>query len=208
MPKNPDINAVIIDLGGVIIDIDTNLTAAAFARITGLDLAVVEQKLSPIYDTYERGHWSDSEFRAQVRAVFDIDISDAEIDQAWTELLLELPQQRVDSILALNEHYSTFLLSNTTHIHIQRVNQILYQSTGVRQLNDLFERVYYSYAIQLRKPQAEIYQHVLAQENLRPQATLFLDDSAQNIAAAADLGLHAVQIQPTNTLLDCVRDLV
>ena len=98
------------------------------------------------------------------------------------------------------------MLSNTSAIHIRRVNDVL-KNMGQPTLEELFERVFYSYEVRLAKPSPEIYQHVLAQAGLNPDETAFYDDNAANVAAAAALGIRAVQVQPPKTILDYLTDL-
>ena len=48
-----------------------------------------------------------------------------------------------------------------------------------------------SYEIGMRKPDAEIFEFVLAQNKLVPSQTLFVDDSIQHVEAAKKLGINA-----------------
>jgi putative hydrolase of the HAD superfamily len=74
-------------------------------------------------------------------------------------------------------------------------------------LESLFEQVYYSHIVRMLKPNPDIYGHVLAQANLEPSETLFLDDNALNIQAAAALGIRAVHVVPPKTILDYLDEI-
>ena len=50
--------------------------------------------------------------------------------------------------------------------------------------------MYLSYEVGMRKPDAEIFELVLSENNLDPNETLFIDDSIQHIEAAKKLGIH------------------
>jgi putative hydrolase of the HAD superfamily len=56
--------------------------------------------------------------------------------------------------------------------------------------------VYYSCEIGLRKPNADIYEFVLKENDLEAAKTLFIDDSVQNIDAAKDVGLQTILLKP------------
>jgi putative hydrolase of the HAD superfamily len=55
--------------------------------------------------------------------------------------------------------------------------------------------VYLSHEIKLRKPNIEIFEKVLLDNNLNPSSTLFIDDSPQHIEGARKAGIHAFHLQ-------------
>ena len=56
------------------------------------------------------------------------------------------------------------------------------------------EQVYVSSDIGLRKPEAEAFAAVIAAMNVDPEATLFFDDTLENVEGARACGMHAVHI--------------
>ncbi len=71
----------------------------------------------------------------------------------------------------------------------------------------LFRGVTVSGRIGLLKPEAEIFQHHSAAFDLAPEATLFIDDVAANVAAARNAGWHAVQFVNPDRLRSDLRSL-
>ena len=200
---------LIFDLGDVIMPIDLTAPVRNFAMLANLPEEEVRAiwKQHDIFNQYETGLIDDDAFRGHVRRLLNSDSwADEVIDTAWNTVLLDLPVERIERIKELKQHYRLFLLSNTSPIHIRRVNQVL---TGMNQptLKDLFEHVFYSYEVRLMKPSPEIYQHVLTQAGLKAEETAFFDDNAANIQAAAALGIQAVHVQPPKTILDYLRDV-
>lgn len=59
---------------------------------------------------------------------------------------------------------------------------------------DSFERVYLSCELKMRKPGAEIYEHVLQDTGLKPDEFLFVDDKAMNLEYPASVGMHVLQV--------------
>ena len=204
----PAIKNIIFDLGDVIIPIDLRAPMRNFAVLSGMDEEAVEVlwREHGLILQFETGLIDDAGFRQHVRAMMKNDAwADEVIDTAWNTVLLELPLERLERIRQLRGQYRIFLLSNTSAIHIRRVNQMLVE-LGQPSLEDTFERVFYSYEVRMAKPSPEIYRHVLDEAGLKPEETVFLDDNASNIRAAAELGIQAVQVQPPLTILDYLRD--
>lgn len=204
----PGLKNIIFDLGDVIIPIDLRAPIRNFAALSGMSEEDVESlwREHGLTMHYETGLIDDAGFRQHVRDLLkNDDWADEVIDTAWNTVLLDLPVERVDRIRQLQGRYRLFLLSNTSSIHIQGVNKI-FAELGQPSLEELFERVYYSYEVKMAKPSPDIYRHVLATSGLIAEETLFLDDNPHNIRSAAELGIHAVQVQPPLSILDYLRD--
>jgi glucose-1-phosphatase len=202
------IKNIIFDLGGVIINIDFQLTFEAFAKLGNTDILTILKKFEQleIFKRYEKGEFTDNEVRDLFRKEFNSDLSDKQFDDAWNALLQDIPLKRIELIQQLKNKYRLFLLSNTNNIHIKKVNQILYESSKVNMLDDLFEKAYYSYSICMGKPDLEIYQHVLRDKNLKAEETLFIDDNKDNIEGAKAAGLKVIHVQSPETILELLKD--
>ena len=83
------------------------------------------------------------------------------------------------------------MLSNTNEIHISSLPDELEKQGGLRNINDLFEKVYLSYEVGCRKPDQEIFELVLKDAELKPSETLFIDDSIQHVEGAKKVGIRA-----------------
>ncbi len=208
---------IIFDLGDVIIPIDLSAPIRNFAMLAGLPEAEVTAlwKQHNFVGQYETGLIDDAGFREEVRQLLvknarktpAVGWADEVIDMAWNTILLELPIERVDRLLELREQYRLFLLSNTSPMHIRQVNRMLTELNRPT-LEEIFERVYYSYAVGLAKPSPDIYRHVLETAGLRADETAFLDDNPANVAAATALGIRAVQVLPPHTMLAYLDELL
>lgn len=191
---------IIFDLGGVIINIDWILSVEAFAHFNPHLKAKISSETykSDTFIQYEKGLISDKEFRKQVQESFGFQAKDMEFDNAWNGLLLDIPIKRIELIKSLRSRFNVYLLSNTNAIHIRGVEKILQKDTGEVTLQNLFDKVYYSYEMHKRKPDAEIYQQILDEQGIIPQETLFLDDSLQNLEGAKRLGIQTLHISPNS----------
>lgn len=204
------INTIVFDLGGVVIDIEPRKTFEAFSSITRTNLYEVEQLLKekPLWFEHETGKISDQVFREEIRKNLKADIADKDIDDAYNALLLEIPPQRAELLKKLREKYQVLALSNTNSIHIHAFNNILKKYTDASHINELFHYTYYSFDIGHRKPDAKIFQHVIEQEKLKPEATLFLDDSEKNIKAAEAFGFHTLHVTPPHHINELLKDAI
>ncbi|PSL21538.1 HAD family hydrolase [Dyadobacter jiangsuensis] len=207
--KNDQIRNIIFDLGDVILNIDVPIASKSFADLSGREQHEILTifKESEIFRQFETGLMDEPTFRNYVREILNFpDLSDEAIDTAWNSLLLDLPPERVELLKKLATKYRLFLLSNTSSIHITQVNKILEASTGVEKLEDLFEIVFLSYEMGLMKPDPRIYQEVLEKAGLKAEETLFLDDNADNIRSAGELGIETIHVQKPVTILEYLQD--
>jgi glucose-1-phosphatase len=209
---------IIFDLGDVIIPIDLRAPLRNFAMLANQSEEAMEAlwKQHGIWQHYETGLVDDEGFRAAVRELVRHETNgirnvpdqwaDEVIDTAWNTVLLDLPVERVERIMALQGHCRLFLLSNTNAIHIREVNRRL-TSLGLPTLENLFERVFYSHEVKMAKPSRAIYEYVLQEANLLPHETVFLDDNRANIEAAAELGIRAIHVVAPKTIIEYLDEL-
>lgn len=183
---------IIFDLGGVLININYSLTSLAFEGlgVTNFDTLFSKASQTQLFDLYEKGLISSGEFRKQMKAFLPDSVNNTMIDAAWNAMLLDFPKERLDFLQQTKQTHRTFLLSNTNDIHIRKINEQLMQQYGIQNLNGFFEKVYLSYEVNKRKPDVEIFEQVLSENNLNPSETLFIDDSPQHIEGAKKLGIQ------------------
>ena len=191
------IDTIIFDLGGVIVNIDYMKTQHAFEELglTSFGEVYSQAAQSGLFDLYEKGLADTATFNKRLRLLVpDFEVSDNDLADAWNAMILELPSRRLDTLARLKSFYRTFLLSNTNELHIEYLHSRLKMEYGKENLNDYFEKVYYSYEIHLRKPDREIFEHVLRENGLDPQKTLFIDDTIRHIESAQSIGIHTIHI--------------
>jgi len=171
--------AIIFDLGGVIINLNYNSTSNAFKKlgISDFDEVYSKQKQGQLFDDFEKGIISTSVFREALRKHLPQHVSDEAINQAWNAMLLDIPAYRIQWLQEVAKRYPIFLLSNTNEIHIEAFTNILMHTYGKNVFETLFNKVYYSCRMQMRKPDAEIFDYVLSENKLIANQTLFIDDS-------------------------------
>lgn len=195
---------IIFDLGDVVLNIDYNKAVEEFKKL-GLDNFAEhfsQAKQKHLFDLYEKGQISSDEFRDTIKKEFKNTIINQQIDDAWNSLLLDLPKERLLLLKKIKNTHRTFLLSNTNEIHIIQFNKYLNQTYRINDLSDYFEKMYLSYEVGMRKPDAEIFELVLNQNKLIASETLFIDDSKQHIDSAQGLGINTYWLQKPETIMD------
>lgn len=191
------IQNIILDLGGVLLPVDYHRSAKAFAQlgIENFEQIYSQMKQSDLFDTFETGHTTAAVFRDQIRKLSQKTLSDSQIDHAWNSMILTFPPQRYDFLKALGQHYRLYLLSNTNSIHIRCFTQLFQQQFGHLILDTVFNACYYSSQLGMRKPNADIFEYVLKDQQLQASETLFIDDSSQHVEGARKAGLHSWHLQ-------------
>lgn len=196
------IRNIIFDLGGVILNINPQLTVDAFRKLGWTDFYEKNnQSLNKeLFYKLETGNSSPEAFRSNVRKMIVNHISDEEIDAAWTAMILDIPADRINYLEGLKKDYQLFLLSNTNEIHRLKFHRDFEADFGYS-FYDLFERNFYSHEMGMRKPNSQIYLQALKEVDLVPEETLFIDDMKENTDAAETTGMQVLHIQP-GTLLE------
>lgn len=205
------IDTIIFDLGGVIINIDPERTYRAMADLAGWkwDAQRVKKFLheeNSYWENFELGKYDMPWFCQLMREEMYHHATDEQIEEAWCALLMDIPKERIDLIDKLGEKYELHLLSNTSIGHIPTVNKILKDTTGVEELEDLFVHTFYSYEMHMRKPDVAIYEKVIDKAYLMKEATLFVDDSPENIEGAKKAGLHTHLVTETDDILTIFKN--
>lgn len=203
------IKNIIFDLGGVIINLDTNKTIAEFNKLSYMPFEAIYTQAgqSELFDNFDKGLISTEEFFYQIRKQIRYEGPDHELLRAWNAMLLDVPEKRLDILVTMKQNYNTFLLSNTCEPHIAAFEQDLYLKHGVKNFNDYFDEVYYSCRLGMRKPNKEIFEFVLEKNNLKPEETVFIDDSIQHVKGAGECGISAFLLPKGEEIGDFLKGL-
>jgi FMN phosphatase YigB (HAD superfamily) len=198
-----NITSIIFDLGGVLFDIDYAFTQKAFQDLGfkgDFNDLYSQKKQSGVFDDFEKGMISPTEFRKHLKEWLPDNTNDKQIDAAWNALLIGFPASKVELLKKLRKDYRLFLLSNTNEIHLPVVMDMVAHLDGQRGIGHLFERAYYSCQIGMRKPDVEIFEKVCNDNSLTASRTLFVDDLIQNIEGAKQMGLATLHCKPAVSL--------
>ena len=188
--KSKGIKNLLIDLGGVLINLDRQRCIEHFQKLglQNVDALLDIKNQDGLLMQQEKGLITPAEFRDGVRKMIGKAVSDKQIDAAWNSFLVDIPDYKLDLLLKLRTKYVVYLLSNTNEIHWKYACHNLFPYRTFR-VEDYFEKAYLSYEMHMVKPEADIFKAVIEDAGIEPQETLFIDDSEINCKAAQELGI-------------------
>jgi glucose-1-phosphatase len=193
---------IIFDLGGVLLNIDYSLTEQAFmnAGIANFGALYSQLNQTAVFDDFETGKIGQAEFVQALQEVSGNKITEAQIIDAWNAMLLDFPLRRLQILQQLRNHYDLLLLSNTNETHEAAFTKIISDAHNIPGIGVFFDKVYLSHRIGMRKPSPEVFQHILDENQLKPEHTLFIDDSPQHIAGAQSAGIQTIHLAKGMTI--------
>jgi len=206
--KSQNIETIIFDFGGVVLDIDPQITIKEFQKLGFKEVAKTQSKefIEDIIRKFERGIYTPEVFRKRLRAFLELDVSDQQLDDAWNALLYDIPAERIEILEQLKKNYKMLLLSNSNEIHYDLYVRDLQLRFGYREFDELFHKAYFSFDLHLSKPDPEVFEFIMYQHDLDPSKTLFIDDNEMNIEAASKLGLRTYLLIKPELIRDIIKD--
>jgi len=196
-----NISTLIFDFGGVLINLDL---AQCIQNFKQLGLQNFEQYLSNFgqkgfFLQFENGDIGVEEFRTQIRNLCPKPLIDAQIDQAWCSFLCDIPKEKLEMLLELKKKFKILMLSNTNPLHIEVSAANEFARVG-KTKDDFFDKCYLSYEMGMVKPNANIFEALLADADVKADECLFLDDGLRNIETAQKLGIQSYLVEANEDL--------
>lgn len=211
------IKNIIFDLGGVLLDIDL-IHCMKQVQALGVDFDSLSKQTAPVDPVsnqkmavmgegivatgathlYQIGEISTKDFITGIQRLCRQGTTYQQVLDAWNTCCIDIPQYRLDKILQLRQQgYSTYMLSNTNDAHWQDIVKRCFGS--LEDVNKYFDHVFLSQEMHLAKPNDDIYIEVLNTIGTKASECLFIDDSTQNIQAAAALGFNTIHAEVSKT---------
>jgi FMN phosphatase YigB (HAD superfamily) len=148
---------------------------------------------------YEAGRFDGEELLSRLIALAPQPPPRAAVRAAWLDLF-EPIEAMLEFARRARGPYRTFLLSNVGDLHWLELDR----AYGLHTLTDASLP---SYTTGFIKPQSEIYALAERHFALEPASTVFIDDRADNVAAAKARGWHALQHHDVETTFAALRAL-
>jgi putative hydrolase of the HAD superfamily len=188
-------DALLFDLGRVVLDIDFSKTLACWAGHADCDPQAFAGRFSSrdeIYLRHETGEISDAEFFAGLRAALGIKISDAQFLEGWNAIFAGEMPGIADQLARAAKRLPLYAFSNTNSAHVDHF------SAAYAGLLGHFREMFLSSNIGMRKPDARAFDHVVKAIGVPAGRIVFFDDLAENIEGARARGLTAVHVASSN----------
>jgi glucose-1-phosphatase len=196
-------DALLFDLGRVVIDIDFNLAFAKWAKHARCDPATIAQRFShdDAYKRHERGEIDSDQYFSALRSTLGVEISNAQLLDGWNAIFVgEMPG--ISPVLArAARQFPLYVLSNSNRAH-ERC-----WSTRFPGVLTHFRHIYVSSTIGVRKPEAEAYKYVVKAIGTTAERIAFFDDILENVDAAKACGLQAFQVKSSAEVANALSSL-
>lgn len=191
------VKTLLFDMGGIVFIQDT---AEAFRRFTeiGVDAHqfIGDFGQKGIFLDLESDRISDEQFRAAVSRLVGRELTWQEVQNCWLGFLKSVPADRLKHLLQLRKKYRICLASNTNPFIMAYTRSDRFSGDG-HGIGHYFDRLYCSYEMGICKLDKAFFTKILESEGIRPEETLFIDDSKKNIAAAESTGIKGLWV-PSN----------
>ncbi len=186
------IKTIIFDFGNVFINLD--IEGAIKETYESLEINEFSEEIIAFNSFYEQGLVSTDEFLEFYSENFPKLSKEILID-LWNLILKDLPEYRLTFLkqLKASAKYKLILLSNTNDLHINCIKNTI---SFYENFKNCFDKFYLSHEIQLKKPNQDIFNFVLSENQLRPEECLFIDDNKDNIETAKNLNFKTWHINP------------
>jgi FMN phosphatase YigB (HAD superfamily) len=196
------IKNLIFDLGSVLLDIDVGRTLRSFDTmgVSGKQLEEIYKEPENFFLLFEKGAIDADTFRNAFRTLSDNHLTDQQINDAWSAMVVGFPENKVELLKCLVNKYDLYLLSNTNEIHVPVYTRQFRETSGGISFEDIFTRIYYSHDVKLSKPNLAIFTYMLNDSGIVPEESLFIDDLQRNVEAAIETGLPAYQYREEDDL--------
>ena len=196
-------DALLFDLGRVVLDIDFGKALACWAGHAGCTPAELVARFvrEESYRHHEVGKIDDAAYFESLRQSLGIKLSDAQMLEGWNSIFTgEMPG--IGPLLArASKRLPLYAFSNTNPPHVEHFSKAYAEVLGH------FREMFLSSTIGLRKPDAAAYDHVVKAIGVPAQRIVFFDDSAENIAGARARGLIGVHVTSTHDVARTLAEL-
>ena len=196
-------DALLFDLGRVVLDIDFSKAISCWAAYAGCEPSDILARYvrDEAYRHHETGKISDSEYFASLRASLGIGITDAQFLEGWNAIFAGEMPGIAELLARAAGHLPLYAFSNTNQPHVDHFSQVHAALLGH------FREIYLSSTIGLRKPDQAAYEHVVDAIGVPASRILFFDDLAENIEGARACGLMAVHVTSSADVADALAAL-
>ena len=198
-----DADALLFDLGHVVLDIDFSKAIACWAGHAGREPSDIAARfvVDETFRHHETGKISDADFFQGVRHSLGVDLTDAQLLEGWNAIFAGEMPGMAPLLARAAKRLPLYVFSNTNNAHAEYFSVIHADVLGH------FREIFLSSSIGLRKPDAEAYDHVVKSIGLPAGRIVFFDDLAENVESARARGLKAVHVTSSGDVANALTAL-
>lgn len=193
--------ALLFDLGGVVIDIDFDRAFAQWQSISRLSFAEIKSLFKPDipYQRHECGEIPSDEYFDHLCTTLKLQRDFRLVADGWNAIYLGEIGETVKIIQATRASIPCYAFTNSNALH---------QTTWSAQFPAVvqcFDRIFSSHEIGLRKPDRRAFEYIAAAIGVAPRSIIFFDDLVENVDGAAAAGLQAVHVRSPDDVRIALR---
>jgi putative hydrolase of the HAD superfamily len=179
------VDALLFDLGNVVVDIDFSRAFEVWACAAGVPAAVIAERFAfdQAYETHECGEIGGSEYFRSLRESLRIELSDQQFLAGWNAIFVQPTPGMPELLRTLASVMPLYLFSNTNALHHA------FWSREYRNLLEHFSMIFCSHQLGARKPSPAVFRKVADAVAVAPRRLAFFDDLPENVAGAREAGL-------------------
>lgn len=202
MTAGAPLEALLFDLGNVVVDVDFERALAAWAKHSSLPIERLRELFShdDPYCRHETGHLASADYFAHLQQALALRCDLDAVRAGWNAIFPGPIHETLAAVDAVRDRVPCYAFSNTNAVHIAEVER------AWPDLLARFRRVFTSHEIGHRKPHAQSFRHVVDAIGVPAARVLFFDDLQPNIDAALACGLQATLVTgPQDVRRELVR---
>ena len=189
-------DALLFDLGRVVMDVDFARTLAHWAALGGCDPATLTSRfgVDDAYRAYETGAIGTEDYFKTFASLLGLSLSHEQLLDGWNATFNGTMPGIEPLLVRAGRHFPLYVFSNTNRAHEAHFMPVY------ADVLKSFHTLFLSSTIGLRKPDAAAYDHVVGQIGVPASRIVFFDDLEENIKGAEARGLIGVHVRSSDDL--------
>jgi putative hydrolase of the HAD superfamily len=197
------VQALLFDMGGVVVDINFDLAFRYWQRFTSLSFDELREcfTMDTAYERHERGEVGAVEYFQHLRTTLKLVASDVEIAHGWNAIFIQEIEATVNAVQAAGQHRPCYAFTNSNPTH-----QVYWTAAYPRMVAS-FNRMFVSSELGLRKPERAAFEAIADATGISLSGMLFFDDTLENVTGARQAGLQAIHVQSADDVIGALVNL-
>jgi len=199
------IKAVVIDIGGILINENSRESRALVAKKFGFNESAFWVYAKKVLDRSYRGKLDAKDFFAGLISELELDADASDMVEAWVdgrEKTSSMNDVVLETLEGLRGKYVIGALTNST---------ILNESIGLRKnCYGLFDVKVISCEVGTKKPDKKIYEILIkkmAEKDVKAEEIVFVDDKPENLGPAEKLGIKTILFEDSEQMIRDFREM-
>jgi glucose-1-phosphatase len=194
-------DALLFDLGGVVMTLDWNRAFSRWAGDSGESVEALRGRFrfDLPYERHERGEIGERDYYASLRESLRIDLTDEQWDAGWGAIFAGEIVPTVAAIAKVKDLIPVYAFSNSNAAHQRAWSPRFAEALGH------FRKVFVSSDLGRRKPELGAFEAIAHAIGVPVGRILFFDDTLENVEGARAAGFRAVHVRTPRDVEDALR---